>query len=192
MPTETTVPASVKAKLHHSVREPERIVDMVPNLKHNSLMSVRKQANAQYITVLTPTEVLVYDDTGDIQLSISSKSIIRGWRCKHYGLWWVTLTPVVLNKNTNTMLIDRPNPEHAINSAYKLPSLGQLVRYFHACAGYSTKETWLKAIWEGYYLSWPGLKTNKFNRNYPETDETQIGHIRQVRQGVRSTKKNWQ
>ena len=46
MPTGTTELSSFKAKLYHSVREPERIVDMVPNLKHNSLMSSRKFADA--------------------------------------------------------------------------------------------------------------------------------------------------
>ena len=37
--TGTTAPASVKEKLHHSVRDPTRTVDMVLDLKHNSLMS---------------------------------------------------------------------------------------------------------------------------------------------------------
>ena len=64
MPTGTIDPASVKAKLHHMVRDTARTVDMVPNLNHNSLMSARKFADAQYITVLTPTKVLVYDDMG--------------------------------------------------------------------------------------------------------------------------------
>ena len=83
MPTGTTAPANVKAKLHHMVREPARTVDMVPNLNNNSLMSARKFADAQYITVLTTTEVLVYDDMGDLQLSISGEAILRWWRCKH-------------------------------------------------------------------------------------------------------------
>ena len=100
------------------VREPARTVDMVPNLKHNSQMSASRFSDAQYITVLTPTEVLVYDDVGDLQLLLSSKAILRGWRCKHSGLWRVPLTPVVLNENTDPILLDRPNPEHAINSVY--------------------------------------------------------------------------
>ena len=87
MPTGTTAQASAKAKLHHSKREPVRTVDMVPNLKHNSLMSANKFSDAQYITVLTPTEVLIYDDMGDIQRSISSKAILRGWRFKQSQLW---------------------------------------------------------------------------------------------------------
>ena len=157
MPTGTTAPASFKAKLHHMVRDPARTVDMVPNLKHNSLMSAGKIADAQYITVLTLTEVLVYYDMGDLQLSINGKTILIGWRCKHSGLWRVPLTPVVLNKNTDTIFLDRPTPEHAINSAYELTRSAQLVRYLHACAGYPTKETWLKAIQAGNYLLWPGL-----------------------------------
>ena len=38
-------------------------------------------------------------------------------------------------------------------------------------------------------MSWPGLTAKKVNRHYTETDETPKGHMRQVRQGVRSTKK---
>ena len=185
MPTWTTAPASVKAKLHHMLRDPARTLDMVPNLKHNSLMSARKFADVQYITVLTPNEVLVYDDMSDLQLSIYGEAILRGWRCKHSGLWRVPLTPVVLNEHTNTILLDFPNPEHAINSSYKLPSSEQLVHYLHVCAGYPTKETWLKSIRARNYLSWPGLTANKVNKHYLETDETLKGHMRQVRQGVR-------
>ena len=110
MPTGTTAPSSVKAKLHHNVREPARTAEMVPNLKHNSLMSTRKFTKSHYITFLTPTEVLVYDDMGDLHHSISSTAILRGLRCKHSRMWRVPLTPVVLNNNTDTMLIDQPNP----------------------------------------------------------------------------------
>ena len=155
----TTPPASIEANLHHIVREPARTVDIVPYLKHNSLMNARKFANAQYITVLTPTEVLVYDDMGDLQRSISSTSILIGWRCIYYRLLQVPLKPVVLNNNTETMLIDILNTKHAINSAYKLTSSEELVRYLHACVGYPTKETWMKAIWVVNYVSWPGLIT---------------------------------
>ena len=84
--------------------------------------------------------------------------------------------------------MDKPIPKHAINSAYKLPITEQLIRYLHACAGYPTKETWVKAIPAGNYVSWPGLTVKKINKYYPGTDETPKGHMRQVQQGVRSTK----
>jgi hypothetical protein len=55
MPTGDTTPASTIAKLHYDVRKSVRTVDMVPALKHNSLISGPKFAEANYITVLTPT-----------------------------------------------------------------------------------------------------------------------------------------
>ena len=77
MPTGDTTPASTIAKLHHDVREPARTVDMVPALKHNSLISGPKFADANYITVLTPTEVLIYDGRG-LKISTSREAVIRG------------------------------------------------------------------------------------------------------------------
>ena len=94
----------------------------------------------------------------------------------------------MLDEKQDTILLDRPNPKHAIKSAYELPSTEQLTRYLHACAGYPMKETWVKAIRAGNYVSCPGLTVKKVNKYYPETDETPKGHMRQVRQVVRSTK----
>eukprot|EP00957_Ditylum_brightwellii_P029408 2223112-Ditylum_brightwellii.AAC.1 len=34
----------------------------------------------------------------------------------------------------------------AVFSAYDLPSVDALVRYFHAAAGFPVRDTWLKAI----------------------------------------------
>ena len=61
MPTGETIAASTQAKLFHDVREPAKTVDMVPQLQLNSLISGGKFADANYITVLTTTEVLIYD-----------------------------------------------------------------------------------------------------------------------------------
>ena len=61
MPNGATAAATKEAKLKLKLREPARTVDIVPDLKHNSLISASKFADANYITVLTPTEVLIYD-----------------------------------------------------------------------------------------------------------------------------------
>ena len=98
------------------------------------------------------------------------------------------LKPVPLDEKTDTIMLNRTPPKQAINSAYELPSTEQLIRYLHACAGYPTHKTWVKDIRAGNYVSWPGLAVKKVNKFYPETDETPKGHIRQTRQGVRSTK----
>ena len=42
-----------------------------------------------------------------------------------------------------------------INHIYKLPSIEQSIRYLHAAAGHPKLPTWLKAISQGNYTSWP-------------------------------------
>ncbi len=50
------------------------------------------------------------------------------------------------------------------------------------------KDTWVKAIKNGNYVSWPGLAIDAINKHFPESIETQQGHMKTQRQNVRSTK----
>ena len=61
MPADTTTKANVKSKMHHNLRDTERTVDMAPMLKHKSLTSAINFIDANYITVMTPEEVLICD-----------------------------------------------------------------------------------------------------------------------------------
>ena len=81
-----------------------------------------------------------------------------------------------------------PCPAEHINNVYELPSIEQTVRYLHAAAGHPTKHTWLKAIARGNYNSWPLITVSNVRKHFPESEETQLGHMRGARQGVRSTK----
>ena len=151
MPTGHTTTASYQAKLHHIVREPARTVDLVPELQNNSLISGPKFADANYITILTPDEVLIYDGT-DLQLSVNHKAILRGWRDQASGLWWVPLNPKVKgNPNKSEYCLLSKASEEAIANVYDLPSSQQIVRYLHGCAGFPTKATWLAAIQKGSF-----------------------------------------
>ena len=59
----------------------------------------------------------------------------------------------------------------------------------HAAAGFPVKSTWLKAIKNGNFESWPGLTYNNAAKYCPRSVETLEGHIVQSSQGVRSTNK---
>ena len=83
---------------------------------------------------------------------------------------------------------DRPDPVGAINNVYDLPSIEPAIRYLHGAIGYPTKATWLKAIHNGNYLTWPLFKVKILNKFFPESEETHKGHMRTQRQGVQSTK----
>jgi hypothetical protein len=64
----------------------------------------------------------------------------------------------------------------------------ELVQYCHAAAGFPTKPSWLKAIKNKQYASWPGLAWEAVNKHFPESKETLKGHGRKTRSRLRSTK----
>ena len=66
-------------KLKHPVREPANRVEMVPDLVEDSLISGPKFAEAGYVTLLTPKELLIFDGK-DLKITVSREAVLRGWR----------------------------------------------------------------------------------------------------------------
>ena len=91
---------------------------MVQELKHNSLISGDKFADANYITVLTRTEVLIYGGN-DIHISVSKEEILRGWRDTTTGLWRVPLQPNVPPPKSELIFLEKSR-EEAIANAYEI------------------------------------------------------------------------
>ena len=73
-------------------------------------------------------------------------------------------------------------------SAYDLPSVKALVRFFHATTGYPVKATWLKAIKAGFYDAWPDLTYSNASKYCSAAVPSTKGHMTQVKQSVRSMK----
>ena len=67
---------------------------MVTALKDNSLMSASKFLDANYITVLTLEEVLIYN-VNEVKLLSPGQEMLIGWICKTSGLCRVPLKPKV-------------------------------------------------------------------------------------------------
>ena len=196
LPDGTRTPASDIHQLHHNVRQPARDVHIVPTINSNSLLSTAKFATSGYITVFDGEEVNIYDSS-NTKVVVTRDAILRGWFDKDTNLWQVPLLPVVLNQNTDTVLVtqppteylpDRPPPIDAIHNVYELKTQPELIRYLHAAAGFPTKPTWLAAIKNKQFASWPGLTIKAVTKHYPESEETMKGHERKGRSGLRSTK----
>jgi hypothetical protein len=64
----------------------------------------------------------------------------------------------------------------------------ELVHYLHAAAGYPMKPTWIEAIKNKQFASWPGLTVKAVTKNFLESEETIKGHARKIKSGLRSTK----
>ena len=86
---------------------------------------------------------------------MSRAAILRGWRCPKTKLWRIPLVKHVTNANTDTILCDRPlseflperpPPTEAVANVYELKTQPELIRYYHATAGFPTKPTWVAVI----------------------------------------------
>jgi hypothetical protein len=56
--------------------------------------------------------------------------------------------------------------------------MAQSIKYLHAAAGYPVEDTWIAAINAGNYNTWPGLSAQAVRCHFPESDETQKGHMK--------------
>ncbi len=130
-------------------------------------------ANEGYIMVFHPgKEGVTVHKPGTIKILTTEKPVLTGTNSN--GLWLVKA-----NKN---------ELKEKANHVYSIPSTEGKIRFLHAAAGFPTKETWLKAIKAGYYLTRPGVTAKTVNRHFPKLDETTKGHMKKQRQNVRSTK----
>ncbi len=62
------------------------------------------------------------------------------------------------------------------------------MQYYHVAADFPTKPSWLKAIKNKQYASWPGLTWEVVNKHFPKSKETLKGHGCKTKSGLQSTK----
>jgi hypothetical protein len=63
-----------------------------------------------------------------------------------------------------------------------------LINYLHAACINPVKSTWIKAIKNGNFSSWPGLNEHSVEKYLSESTSTAKGHLNQQRQNARTTK----
>jgi hypothetical protein len=196
LPDGTVIPATEIAEYPFDVRKLAKVLHIMPGVSQNSLLSTVKFADANYITIFDNDEVNIYDANNTI-ITVTKGAILRGWRDTKTNLWRIPLVRMVRNLNTDTvlsnrppseLLLNRPDPAEAVHSVYELITQPELVRYLHAAAGFPSKPTWLKAVKNKQFASWPGLTREAIQRHFPDSDETHKGHGRRMPSGLRSTK----
>ena len=101
---------------------------------------------------------------------------------------YVAPTCARIPKHIDILKKNRPAPSKANNNVYELPSIEPAIRYLHDAAGLPTKATWLKEIRNESYIACPLVNIKNVSKHFPESEETQKGHMHTQRQGVRFTK----
>ena len=144
-----------------------------------TLVGIGPICDAGFTVTFSDTRVIVRDKEND--------PVLTGWR-EQQGpkLWHFNLLPEPQDVPTPTAAC-RTTSLGAF-SAYDMPSVQALVRYYHAAAGFPVRDTWLTYIKAGNYSTWPGLTYRNAAKYCPSADATILGHMTQCRQGVRSTK----
>eukprot|EP00804_Cyclotella_cryptica_P000067 CCRYP_013730-RA/>CCRYP_013730-RA protein AED:0.38 eAED:0.38 QI:0/-1/0/1/-1/1/1/0/252 len=66
--------------------------------------------------------------------------------------------------------------------------MAEAVCYLHGAAGFPNKSTWLATICNENNSTWTLINNENANKHFPESEETQQGHMHGQRQGVSSTK----
>ena len=138
--------------------------------------------DAGYAWIFDQDEVCVYD-MRNTKIATSRAAIMKGWRVPEEGVWRFPLLPTANaptfdSKRSPQEILQAqlpPLPEKILN-VYEIKTKPELTRYYHAAAGFPTKGTWLAAIKNGHYKSWPGLDRAMAAKYFPESKEIWRGH----------------
>ncbi len=160
-----------------------RKADVLPGLRPNTLISVGKLADADYTTIFHPQgEGVTVHKKGSVKITQWQKPVLQGWRDAS-GLWRLSQKEEQKKSSMQTKKKDE-----AAANVYSLPSITQTIKYLHAATGFPTKDSWIKAIKNGNYRTWPGLTVENVKKHFPHSIETHKGHMKKQWQNVRSTK----
>jgi hypothetical protein len=131
--------------------------------------------------VLSKKGAAIYDDH-TTTITANKPPILEADRCDFTGLWKLPLHPEGIAAN------GEPPHNEAINVIFDLPSARQNFLWYHAATGFPPKKTFIRAIHNGNYATWPKLTVQLIHKYMPDSDETAKEHLKGQRQGVRSIK----
>jgi hypothetical protein len=172
MPNGTTIQSSHTCNLLLTDLPPQaRQAHILPGLVHNSLISVGQLCDNGCSVTFTQDQVTV---------SKNEKCVMYGARDPKSRLWRVDLKQKF---ETNQV---------QCNHAHDNSNQKDLINYLHAACFSPVKSTWITAIKNGNFTSWPGLTEQAVEKHLSKSTSTTKGHLNQQRQNARTTKVNEQ
>eukprot|EP00970_Alexandrium_tamarense_P017799 scaffold11398_cov137-Alexandrium_tamarense.AAC.1 len=154
---------------------------IVPGLAHTSLISIKQLCDNGCR--------VIYDDMA-CRVYYQHQLVWIGQQEPTMGLWILPLQPNRPNASNMTAYqqqYEAANLELA-NNAYTMTSKSELIKFLHQCAFSPTIPTWIKAIDNGQFSSWPGLTSAAVRKYLPPSPATDKGHMKRLRQNIRSTR----
>jgi hypothetical protein len=142
-----------------------------PGMSNHSLLSVGQLCDEGYIVTFQNAAVTICNP--------DNSQILSGPRDFNTGLWRINFN------QTNSHIA-----EPIENNVYELRNTGALVHYLHKALFSPTKSAMLQAVKDGHLITWPGLTEDAINKHLKLTPATDMGHMNQRRQNIRSTSKD--
>ena len=143
----------------------------------DNLLSTSKFVDAGYALIFDQDAVSVYDMT-NTQMTTSRAAIMKRLRIPEEGVWRFHLLPSAnaptfdSRRSPQELLRTQPPPPpEKILNVYGVKTKPESMRYYHAAAGFPAKPTWLTAIKNGHYKTWPGLDRTMAAKYFPEAKE---------------------
>ena len=150
------------------------LAHVVPDLAHSSLLSIKQLCDNGCHVLFTKQDCKVYR---------KAELMLVGKRHPATGLWVVP---------TNSQPISTTPPSafasHAAHNAYQTTSKAKLIQFLHQCAFSPPPSTWIKAINNNQFATWPGLTADAIRWYLPDSPATAKGHMKKTPAGVRSTR----
>jgi hypothetical protein len=106
----------------------------------------------------------------------NGKHLMYGSRDPKSRLWRVNLKQKFETKHVQC------------NHAHDNNNQKDLINYLHAACFSPVKSTWITAIKNGNFSSWPGLTEHAVEKHLSKSTSTTKGHLNQQRQNARTTK----
>jgi hypothetical protein len=113
-----------------------------------------------------------------VAVTNGATTISPGQRDKGPGLWRAPLG------NTTSA---QAAPEHCVHNVYEQKYIKDTITYVHACCFSPVQDTWLKAIKNGHFATWPSVTVDNARTYLPKSDTMVKGHMNHIRQSIWST-----
>lgn len=164
--------------LHPDLPPQATTAAVLPSLQQ-PLLSLGQFCDSGFDLILTASDVLLKKHEEVSQYD--AKSI--GKRNNATGLWDIPITP-----QSTTIHTRQTSSTQTANNAYNMQTKRELITFLHAAAFSPTVTTWCAAIDKGFFCTWPGLTSAMVRKHLPKSMATAKGHLKEERQGLRSTK----
>ena len=148
----------------------------MPDLHSSSLLSIGQLCDEDYSAVFTKNHVHIFDQHNNIALT--------GQRNNQDGLWDVNFQSKIQQSHPQLQL---PSPTANVILRHNM-SDSNLAAFLHAAAGCPTKATFIAAIQNGNFTTWPGLTTSLIAKHLLPSIATGKGHMKQEQQRLQSTR----